>query len=202
MERLIELFEKKSPFLKKKKVIIVDDEADFASRNYRSVKLEAKNDEDGNPLSQTAEVAMAKISQQIDDFRKIPEFCRYLQVTATPYCLYLQPQGELNLNGNIVKPFKPRFTSLVPTHEFYIGGQQYFVESMNPDSMYSHLYHQLDQKCIDVLGHEDKRYINSAVSSANIYGLTYSLVAYFLATAIRRIQEKAKKTHGSEREKL
>lgn len=53
---------------------------------------------------------MAKISQQIDDFRKIPEFCRYLQVTATPYCLYLQPQGELNLNGNIVKPFKPRFT--------------------------------------------------------------------------------------------
>ena len=193
MERLIELFEKKSPFLKKKKVIIVDDEADFASRNYRSVKLEAKNDEDGNPLSQTAEVAMAKISQQIDDFRKIPEFCRYLQVTATPYCLYLQPQGELNLNGNIVKPFKPRFTSLVPTHEFYIGGQQYFVESMNPDSMYSHLYHQLDQKCIDVLGHEDKRYINSAVSSANIYGLTYSLVAYFLATAIRRIQEKAKK---------
>lgn len=54
--------------------------------------------------------------------------------------------------------------------------------------MYSHLYHQLDQKCIDVLGHEDKRYLNSAVSSGNIYGLTYTLVAYFMATAIRRIQ--------------
>ncbi|MBO5466229.1 MAG: hypothetical protein J6A02_02155 [Prevotella sp.] len=193
MERLIELFESKSPFLKKKKVIIVDDEADFASRNYQSVKLEAKTDERGNPLSQTSEVAMAKISQQIDDFRKIPEFCRYLQVTATPYCLYLQPQGELNLNGNIVKPFKPRFTSLVPTHEYYIGGQQYFVESANPDSMYSHLYHQLDQKCIDVLGHEDKRYLNSAVSSGNIYGLTYTLVAYFMATAIRRIQVRNEK---------
>lgn len=188
MERLIELFEKKSPFLKKKKVIIVDDEADFASRNYQTVKLKAKADEDGNPIAQTTEVAMAKISQQIDDFRKIPEFCRYLQVTATPYCLYLQPQGELNLNSNIVKPFKPRFTSLVPTHEYYIGGQQYFVESANPDSMYSHLYHQLDQKCIDVLGHEDKRYLNNAVSSGNIYGLTYTLVAYFMATAIRRIQ--------------
>lgn len=191
LARLIELFETKSPFLKKKKVIIVDDEADFASRNYQNVKLEAKKDEYGNPLAQTTEVTMAKISQQIDDFRKVPEYCRYLQVTATPYCLYLQPQGELNLNGNIVKPFKPRFTSLVPTHSAYVGGQQYFVESANPDSMFSHLYHQLDQKCIDVLGHEDKRYLNSAVSSGNIYGLTYTLVAYFMATAVRRIQMKA-----------
>lgn len=191
LARLIELFETKSPFLKKKKVIIVDDEADFASRNYQNVKLEAKKDEDGNPLAQTTEVTMAKISQQIDDFRKVPEYCRYLQVTATPYCLYLQPQGELNLNDNIVKPFKPRFTSLVPTHSAYVGGQQYFVESANPDSMFSHLYHQLDQKCVDVLGHEDKRYLNSAVSSGNIYGLTYTLVAYFMATAVRRIQMKA-----------
>ena len=188
MERLIELFKTKSTFLKKKKVIIVDDEADFASRNYRAVKLEAKNDEYGNPMTQQAEVDMAPISQQIDDFRQIPEYCRYLQVTATPYSLYLQPQGELNLNGNIVKPFKPRFTSLVPTHDSYIGGQQYFVESANPDSMYSHLYHQLEPKCIKVLGHEDKRYLKNAISSGNIYGLTYALVAYFMATAIRRIQ--------------
>lgn len=191
LARLIELFENKSPFLKKKKVIIVDDEADFASRNYQNVKLEAKKDANGNPIAQTTEVTMAKISQQIDDFRKVPEYCRYLQVTATPYCLYLQPQGELNLNGNIVKPFKPRFTSLVPTHSAYVGGQQYFVDSANPESMFSHLYHQLDQKCVDVLGHEDKRYLNSAVSSGNIYGLTYTLVAYFIATAVRRIQMKA-----------
>lgn len=61
--------------------------------------------------------------------------------------------------------------------------------------MYSHLYHQLDQKCIDVLGHEDKRYLNSAVSSGNLYGLTYSLVAYFMATAIRRIQVRNEKNH-------
>ena len=54
--------------------------------------------------------------------------------------------------------------------------------------MYSHLFHQVDQKCIDVLGHEDKRYINSSLSSGNIYGLTYALVSYFMATAIRRIQ--------------
>lgn len=188
LDHLIEMFEVRCPFLKKKKVLIVDDEADFASRNYKTVRLEALKDEEGNPLAQTTETEMAKIAQQIDDFRKIPDFCRYLQVTATPYCLYLQPQGELNLNGNIVKPFKPRFTSLVPIHSAYIGGKQYFEESQDPDSMYSHLYHQIDQKCIDVLGHEDKRYLNANVSSGNIYGLTYALVAYFMATAVRRIQ--------------
>ena len=190
MSHLIDMFSKNCTFLKKKKVLIVDDEADFASRNYRSVKLQALMDEDGNPIAQDAETEMAKISQQIDDFRKIPDYCRYLQVTATPYCLYLQPQGELNLNGNVVKPFKPRFTSIVPVHAAYIGGQQYFEDSQNPDSMYSHLFHQIDQKCIDVLGHEDKRYLNNAVSSANIYGLTYALISYFMATAIRRIQER------------
>lgn len=179
---------RKNEYLQKKKVLVVDDEADFASRNYRSVRLEALIDEQGNPLPQEKETEMAKIAQQIDDFRKIPDYCRYLQVTATPYCLYLQPQGELNLNGQIIKPFKPRFTNLVPIHDRYIGGDQYYVESQNEASMYSRLYHQVEQKCVDVLGHEDKRYLNNSVSSSNIYGLTYAVVAYFMATATRRIQ--------------
>lgn len=189
LEHLMNIFTTLSPNLKQKKVIIVDDEADFASRNYRAVSLQAMTDADGNPIKQTREMEMARIAQQIDDFRKIPAFCRYLQVTATPYCLYLQPGGELNLNGKVVKPFKPRFTSLVPEHDRYIGGKQYFEDSLDEESMYSHLYHQIDPKCVDVMGHEDKRYLNNSVSSSNIYGLTYALVAYFTATAIRRIQE-------------
>lgn len=192
LDHLIEMFTERSPYLKDKKVLIVDDEADFASRNYRTVKLEAETDENGNAVAQKKESEMAKISQQIDDFRKIPKFCRYLQVTATPYSLYLQPSGELNLNGHVVKPFKPRFTCLVPIHNKYIGGKEYFIESQDPESMYSHLYHQIDKKCIDVMGHEDKRYLKASVSSANIYGLTYALVSYFMATAIRRIQEREK----------
>lgn len=185
---LIDMFNEHCPFMKQKKVLVVDDEADFASRNYRSVKLEAQIDENGNPVPQYKETEMAKISQQIDDFRKIPAYCRYLQVTATPYCLYLQPQGELNLNGHVVKPFRPRFTTLVPILSKYIGGREYFELSKNPDSMYSHLFHQVAQKCMDVLGHEDKRYINNSVSSSNVYDLTTALVYYFMGTAVRRIQ--------------
>jgi len=190
LEHLYDLITNKLPILQKKKILIVDDEADFASRNYKSVKLEALKDENGNPLVQKAEMEMAKISQLIDNIRSKIDYCRYLQVTATPYCLYLQPKGELNLNGKWVKPFRPRFTSIVPTHDRYIGGEEYYVKSQNQDSMYSCLYHQVEQKCIDVLRHEDKRYLNNTVSSGNIYGLTYTLVSYFMATAIRRLQER------------
>lgn len=193
LEHLMDLFQNRSPFLLNKKVLIVDDEADFASRNYRAVKHDEILDENGIPVSQTQETEMARISQQIDDFRKVPAWCRYLQVTATPYSLYLQPAGELNLNGSFVKPFRPRFTSLVPVHDKYIGGKEYFVDSLDPDSMYNHLFHPVEQKCIEVLGHEDKRYIKSNVSSGNIFGLTYALVSYFMATAIRRIQVRESK---------
>ena len=192
LKHLIYLFSenKYASHFRKKQVLIVDDEADFASRNYRAVKLNPINDEDGRPVVQERETIMAKISQQIDDFRKLPTFCRYLQVTATPYCLYLQPQGELYLNGNKVLPFKPRFTSIVPVHDKYIGGKQYFEESQNVESMYSHLFHRIDQKCMDVLGHEDKRYLNNSIASGNIYGLTYALVSYLMGTGVRRIQRE------------
>lgn len=189
LKALTKLFEVYSPFLKEKKVLIVDDEADFASRNYQNVQLEKKLDNDGNIIPQEKDKKLAKIAQDIDDFRKVPTYCRYLQVTATPYCLFLQPGGELYLNGMTVKAFKPRFTSIVPTHDAYIGGKQYFEESENQDSMYFHLFHPVTAKCIDILGKEDKRYVNSSIASKNIYDLTFAIVSYFVATAIRVIQE-------------
>ncbi len=191
LDHLAEMFEKDSSFMRNKKVLIVDDEADFASRNYETVKAKPIYDEEGNPVSQEQEIKLAKVSEQIDNFRESQPYCRYLQVTATPYCLYLQPNGMLNLDGKVVKPFRPRFTKLVPVHDAYIGGKEYFELSENPDSMYSYLFHQVDEKCLKVLRNEDKRYINKPVSSGNLYDLTYAIIAYFVGTAIRRIQEQA-----------
>lgn len=192
LKYLIELFKNKD-FLQNKKVLIVDDEADFASRNYQSVHFSPELDESGNPVGHEADSKLAKISQQIDDFRKIPAFCRYLQVTATPYCLYLQPNGELSINNKNILPFRPRFTSLVPVHDAYIGGEQYFVESKDENSMYSHLFHPIDKVCIDVMGGEDmKHYSEININSANLFGLTSALVSYVMATAIRRIQQLEK----------
>lgn len=190
MRHLIELFTENSPHLKDKHVLVVDDEADFASRNYQTVKLEKKTDEDGNLLVQDTEYKMAKIAEQIDVFRNVPAYCRYLQVTATPYCLYLQPNGELYLQGKAVKSFRPRFTALVPTHGAYVGGQQYYVESKNEESMYSHLFHAVNPKCLKVLKRRDKRYVRDSVKSLNLYDLRHCIVSYLIGTAIRCIQKE------------
>lgn len=189
LDYLIKIFSIINPWLKDKKVLIVDDEADFASRNYKSIR-DTEILKSGKQKI-TKAFNLAKISQLIDEFRLIPHYCRYLQVTATPYCLFLQPDGNIEIQNGKALSFKPRFTRLVPVHNRYIGGKQYFVESADPDSMYSHLFHAVSEKCIHVLGHVDKRYLKSGIGSDNIIGLTYALVGYLMATAIRRLQKRA-----------
>ncbi|MDE5833834.1 MAG: Z1 domain-containing protein [Desulfovibrio sp.] len=189
LEWLISLFEK-NKFLREKRTIFIDDEADFASRNYKlsdAGKYEKKLD-------------LAKISEQIDYLRqklKAP----YLQVTATPYSLYLQPKGEIDLKNGKALAFRPRFTELVPVHDKYIGGNQYFVESADEDSMYSHLFTEASQKCMDTLGKKDQRYLTNGTKSLNTFPLTRALMAFLLGVAIRSIQRRElpepKKYQGS-----
>lgn len=159
----------------KKNILIVDDEADFASRNYKS----------------TGGVAnLAAIATSIDALVASLENCYYLQVTATPYSLYLQPDGCLNLSGGgTVMPFKPRFTCLLPIYKEYVGGKQYFVDSKNLNSMYSHLYRVVRERCRDAISRIDKRYINNVATTPSLVELRDAMMGYFMATAIRRIQE-------------
>lgn len=158
-----------------KKILIVDDEADFASRNYR--------DTNGQP-------DLAAIATSIDGLVASLLDCYYLQVTATPYSLYLQPDGSLNLSGGgKAMPFKPRFTVLLPTYSEYIGGKQYFVDSKDPKSMYSNLYIAVREQCRDAISRIDRRYINNVTTSPNLTELRQAVMGYFMATAIRRIQE-------------
>ena len=198
LKHLNAVFGEKNSWLQDKRVMIVDDEADFASRNYTTVKSQQAV-VNGNNAPQVKELKLAKVSELIDKFRTIPQYCRYLQVTATPYCLFLQPDGYIDVQGGKALSFKPRFTKLVPIHSKYIGGDQYFVQSMDDNSMFSHLYYPVSQKCVDVLGHQDKRYLKSGIGSGNIIGLTYALVGYLMATAIRSIQKRSegKKYHSS-----
>lgn len=181
LEHLINLYTYKSGYLLDKQTIIVDDEADFASRNYCLAVTDADYEEQA--------VTLAPISQQIDKFRDITG-ARYLQVTATPYALLLQPNGEIPIYGGIAKTFKPRFSELVPVHCAYIGGTQYFEESKDSDSMYSHLYNEVTQKCMDVMMKIDKRYLSNATKSHGTFGLTRALMAYLMAAAIRSIQQR------------
>lgn len=177
---LINLFDKKNDFLPAKKLLIVDDEADFASRNYKKTKGGGKT-----------QLGALKTSELIDGFRKLIAFHRYLQVTATPYSLLLQPDGELNLLNGKLEPFKPRFVSIVPVHDKYIGARQYFVESQDPDSLYSYLHNGVSPNGMKVMYKRYAPYLTPAGhESKNLAEIERAICGYFMSTAVRRIQSR------------
>lgn len=175
LDYLIELFE--TTEFKNKKVLIVDDEADFVSRAFYQ-----KNDN----------IDAGKVALRIDRLASIPSFCRYLQVTATPYSLFLQPDHTVQVNNGSVEPFRPRFVTLVPIHENYVGGKHYFIKSQNSASMYSYLKHIVSDDCINRLRYRNRhaRIYNNAQSTPVYEDLRKALMGYFVASAIRQLQEE------------
>lgn len=173
LKDLIELFEN-NELLRSKKVLVCDDEADFASRAYYQRK---------------GKIDLLRIAEHIEAFIKLPAYCRYLQITATPYSLYLQPDGTVQLReGDEASPWLPRYTGLVPIHGRYIGGKQYYIESEDENSMYSCLYQPVSKVCIDILSARNEWYLESSAHSENLKPFVYSIVCYLFAAAIRKIQ--------------
>ena len=172
LEHLIKLFNNNKKIIDKKKVLIVDDEADFAGHSFTS--------KDGKDK-------MLKITSLVNKLRGILNYCRILNVTATPYSLYLQPDDEIIIANGKVLPAKPRFTVLVPIHKDYVGGKQYFEDSQNPDSMYNSLYCAVSEKCMSVFRLPRANYLKNTYSQ-NILEIRLSVINYLMATAIRRIQ--------------
>ena len=178
LQHLITLFTEKSPELARREVLIVDDEADFASRAYYQRK---------------GEFELLRIAELIETFITIPHYYRYLQVTATPYSLYLQPDGTVQLReGKEASPWLPRYTGIVPIHDKYIGGKQYYVESKNDESMYSHLFRPVSEECIKQLSVRRPEFTSTRAHSDTILDLSKSIIGYLMAAAIRSIQEEKK----------
>lgn len=185
LKNLIDLFEK-NELLRSKRVLVCDDEADFASRAY----YQRKN-----------ELSLLRIAEHIETFIKLPTYCRYLQITATPYSLYLQPDGTVQLReGQEASPWLPRYTGLVPIHDKYIGGKQYYVDSQEgevdeegnfvPANMYGCLFQPVDPIAIDILSARNEWYLESKAHSGNLDSLSFAVVSYLFAAAIRTIQKR------------
>ncbi len=102
LSTLIENFKKGN--VKGLSCLIIDDEADQASLNTRTKK------DDGT---------RSKINDRILDLRGFFEKNTYLQVTATPQALFLQPTGH---------EFRPKFTVLSHPGAGYVGGDDFFGE--------------------------------------------------------------------------
>jgi len=79
LDRLIEFMEAHAD-LQKRKVLLIDDEADLAS-----VRFVRKRGQQA--------IEQGAIAEKMDDLRRMVEGIAFLQVTATPYSLYLQPEG-------------------------------------------------------------------------------------------------------------
>lgn len=178
LKHLLTLFNEKQPLLKEKNVLIVDDEADFASWNY---------------MTRGGKVNLAVITSLINEFIHTPSYCRYLQVTATPYSLYLQPDKYIKVgDGGYVRPMRPRFTTIVPTHPKYVGGDHFFIKSVeDPESLYGCLFHPISDKCMQVMKDKNARYLSNMLTSNNIADFRYAIFSYLVATVIRKIQESS-----------
>ncbi|MFO9414347.1 Z1 domain-containing protein [Legionella pneumophila serogroup 1] len=178
LDRIVGLFEKYED-LKNKKVLIIDDEADYASIGFKKDK------------SQVDEISVNTLAKKINKIRAYGTTTDYLQVTATPYSLYLQPE-QMQVNGDEYFPFRPAFTELVPIHDKYIGSKFYFEESEDPASPAFYLHIDVPEKELEVLRKRDQRYISNILKSPNLEIFRFSILNFIVGGTIRRIQESPK----------
>jgi len=157
-----------------KKCLIIDDEADFSSIGFEKD-------------SETEAFDLKKIASQINDLR-LKLTCRFIQVTATPYSLYLQPE-EIDLNNDkVIKPIKPAHTVIVPSGEGYIGGEYYF--SVEKDSLSEYLFCNIDPKELEIIKSSDRRRFKEEdiLMSNKVLGLRTAIINFITGGCIRILQ--------------
>lgn len=176
LQRLYDALFVTYPSLSQRNVLIIDDEADLASVGYRRTQEET--------------IEMNKIASQIDEIRGKIKQCSFLEVTATPYSLYLQPDDDET--NTIFEPKRPAFTVLVPIHRDYIGGEYYFEMSNQSDSIASYVFEEVHPDELNVLKREDRRVfrIEDALTSRRVHTLRDAIVNFIVGGCIRRIQDR------------
>jgi len=175
LDRLIELF-RNNPAMAGKRTIIVDDEADNASVGYskKAGLIEART-----------------IATQVSKLRSAIKSSSFLQVTATPYSLYLQPTEIEVANVLTFKPTRPAFTKLVPVPAEYVGGETYFGQSARSqtDTLESLIHHTVDHREFDRLKRPDGRSfkLDDVLTAQQIEGYRTALVNFIVGACIQRI---------------
>ncbi len=184
MAKLHEIFDE-VPLLKKKNILIIDDEADQASVSF----VNDKEKIDG--------VDFAKIAKSLSEFRiHLKGRNSFLQVTATPYSLYLQPE-DLELSGEETAPNRPAFTHLLHPHPAYVGGVYYFENSLDPESTAYYVFNNVDDQQIDYLNGKskststyNKKSLNNVLKTENFKSIKDAIINYLVGGSIRQIQEQ------------
>ena len=174
MRRLLTKLSSIYPDLREKKMLIIDDEADYASISFRK-HAEA--------------VEVGRISSQIDELRNIVKEVDYLQVTATPYSLYLQP--DISEDCSLFLPKRPAFTVLLPEHDKYVGGEFYFEDGNEESSVAYNIYEEISTEEREILKQPDARRfkLDDVLSSDKIACLRKAIMNFIVGASIRHMQQ-------------
>ncbi len=176
LRRLTSLFTDDYPDLIQKRTLMIDDEADLASVTYASDSTAADNTKFG------------VLGTMISDFRKsLNAESDYLQVTATPYSLYLQPT-QIVVNSKGIAPLKPRFTEILHPHPAYVGGEFYFGPS-SESGLASFLHETVSEIEFEKLRTRHGSYLNTILTTNNLESFRLANLTYLCAGAIRLLQE-------------
>jgi KaiC/GvpD/RAD55 family RecA-like ATPase len=182
LKHVVDILTEKYPDLQNKKILIVDDEADFASVSFYKEKESGKMEQ-------------RKIAQQIDDIRTKVKQADLLQVTATPYSLYLQPDDSHGDNLKFL-PQRPSFTELVPIYKDYAGGDFYFIESKSSNLPASYVYEEVPAEELTILKvcKNNKRADGRSFKMEDItqkhFVIRDAVINFIVGGCIRRIQQK------------
>lgn len=178
LKRVFDALEEHYPDLKQKRLLIVDDEADYATLAFKKDRA-------------TDEIEAGKIAQWIDDLRAKTKTVAFLQVTATPYSLYLQPTAKED--SPLFHPTRPAFTVLLPTHDSYVGGDFFFAASEEEGSIASYVYKEVTLDERNALKKQDRRVfkLEDALTSRKIAALRAAILNFITGGVIRRYQQKA-----------
>lgn len=176
LRRIIDLFSKGCPALASRRTLIIDDEADSASIGYSMKEglIEAN-----------------KIAAQVSKLRETISNVSFLQVTATPYSLYLQPEQASVSNVTVFKPMRPKFTKLVPVPAAYVGGETYFGDaSTSVEPTVENLIHvTVTAKELETLKERDRRTfkLEEALTCPSVEAIRRAFVTFVVGGCIQRI---------------
>lgn len=136
-----------------KKCLIIDDEADTTGIGYNKVKGEE-------------EYTLRMVSSKVNEMRGTLKGCVFVEVTATPYALYLQPEFE---ECEEIHPVKPLNTVLVPWGNDYIGGDYYFIESQDVSHPASMLFEPVGVREHEIVSDQKRNGKKSKIEDKRVF---------------------------------
>ena len=179
VKKAIKLLTDEKSLFKSKKILIIDDEADTASVSY---------------VGKDEEVEMAMVAKLVNDLRDKTKNSFFLQVTATPYSLFMQNDGKA-IEGKDLLSLKPKFVKLVPVHKQYVGSDYYFELSKDKEHSASKLFSSVSDTELELLKKEPHRggfkIETDCLTSDKIKSVREAVIRFIVAGCIRRLQQAA-----------